>query len=317
MRLEHSQRPAAGGRRDRRRAASSSAIALLVLALGACGGHSGAGLGSSAAPASAGTPIPSTDGTRVLVYGDSLWDFGSMPDRCDLCPLFPPDLRITNFAAAGAEIWPLAGCDGLDDEGQPAPTDDPRCRNGVDRALPLPLHDDPDLDRCAARVAGLPTCMQDNPDNDVLLLQFGTNDVRTARLNDDARWQDLATTYAESLELILEERPAEMACVLVVPPPIWSAGYPVYNVRLDQVAEIVYEAADRHGCEVADLLGLYMQIEADQGPGATLPLYHDCASQGSVEGDCVHWAIPRPQPPVDEILEAIDRAVGASAPAPD
>jgi hypothetical protein len=296
---------------------------LLLLLLLACSDGSSGGSGSGTTsdlperldpPGGAGGVIIGApvlaDGTAVLVYGDSLWDVGADPHRCDLCAYFPDDVRFTNYAAAGAEIWPKDLCDGMDPLGYASPTDDPDCRNGIDRALPLPLHSDPALDECAAQVAGRSTCIRDNADEDVLLVQFGTNDVRSVRIDDDVLWQERALEYEESLDLILEARPPGMACVLVVPPPIWSEGFDVYNARLDELADILYAAADAYTCEVADLFGLYMQIESDEGPGATLPLYGDCQSQGSATGDCVHYAVPHPSIPADEILDAIDRAVG-------
>lgn len=241
-------------------------------------------------PGSSATPL-------VLVYGDSLWDAGQVLDDCDLCSLFTGDFEIRNFAHAGAKIWHQTLCDGT-------PVPDPDCRNGVDRALP-----------CWAEVEGLPTCLGSNADADVLLVQFGTNDVRVAGL-DPSLWSDTyRPLFVASLRSILAAKPGDMACVLVVPPPIWSPGYEVFNALLEDVEAIVHEQADASGCVVADLLSTYMAVEAAEGPGATLDLYRDCVARG--EGsDCVHYAIPRSSLPAGVIDRAIEEAIRLPEPAP-
>lgn len=287
---------------------------LLACLLVACQDSGGSGSAPAAATApdaaQAASAEPAWEETRVLVYGDSLWDVGDVPGTCDLCKVFPDDIAVTNYASGGAEIWPLPDCDGLDASGaQRLP--DPACRNGANRALPLAIDADPANDVCGGAVLGWPTCIADNPEHEVLLIQFGTNEVRSSSLSNGAQWGLDADEYALWLEEMLLARPAGMACALVVPPPIWSSGYETYNERLEQVAEIVHDAADRHGCEVADLLHRYLEIEDTVGDGATLPFYYGCAEKGSRVGDCVHYSVQRPAAAVEEIVDAIDRADAA------
>ena len=280
--------------------------ALLCAACVDSGGGSGGGNKDGDAEA---TPQSTPSGEiRVLVYGDSLWDKGGDPGDCDLCELFPADVIVTNYAHAGAEVWPREDCDGF--QGGVPVADDPGCRNGADRALRLQPDEDPANDFCGAEVDGQPTCLADQPPHDVVLLQFGTNDVRTDL--DDAVWQMAFANYERWIEEILQAIPADTACVLVAPPPMWRPGYVTWNRRLAEVACSLTGAADRHGCTVADLVHTYLDIEAAQGEGATLPFYKDCTARAT-GSDCVHYSMPPPQVPADEILDAIDRALDPGA----
>jgi hypothetical protein len=243
---------------------------------------------------------------RVLVYGDSLWHHGDA-STCDLCSLFPDHIVVTNYAVSATYIWPHPLCDGLYD-GLPS-IPDPECIAGEDRSLRKPVDADPSHDVCFSAKDAASTCIVDNPDQDVLLVQYGTNDIRTNP--HDGPWTTEAGLFEGTLEKMLLERPAGMACVLVIPPPIWSEDYTLLNARLENVASIVEDAAARHGCEIADLYGLYLDIEATQGDGATLPLYASCSHKGSTVGDCVHWSLPYPVEPAQEIVNAIDRARAA------
>lgn len=278
-------------------------LTVLVSSLAACqsGGSSGGGGDGDGTPDGAVQPTE----TRVLVYGDSLWDHGDAT-TCDLCSLFPDDIVLTNYAAAATRIWSHPWCDGLYN-GLPS-IPDPECLFGEDRALLRPVDADPSHDVCFSEKDGVSTCIEDNPDQDVLLIQYGTNDVRTHPY--DAPWTAEAGLYESALDEMLLTRPLGMACVLVIPPPIWSQGFEWLNARMEVVASIVEDAASRHGCEIADLFGLYLDIEAAEGDGATLPLYLACAEKGSPVGDCVHWSLPYPMEPAEEIVDAIDRAMG-------
>lgn len=229
------------------------------------------------------------------MYGDSLWDVGQQLDTCDLCGLFDGDFTIRNFASAGAEIWHQTPCDG-------SPRPDPDCRNGADRAL-----------ACWATVESMPTCLEANHDASVLLLQFGTNDVRNA-VRDDVRWSHTdKPRYVASLRSILAAKPLHMACVLAVPPPIWSPGYEIFNPRLSELRTIIRDEAAVAGCTVADLYSAYLALEASQGPGASLDLYFDCPSIGG-PGDCVHYAVRRPSLPAEVLQNAIEEAIRVPEP---
>jgi hypothetical protein len=222
-----------------------------------------------------------------------LWDAGQVPDTCDLCALFDASLEIRNFAAAGAEIWHRAACDGT-------PYPDPDCRNGVDRAI-----------TCQAQVGAFSTCLRHNRDAWTVVLQFGTNDVRSAGL-ETQRWREQdVIRYASALRSILAELEAETNCLLIVPPPMWGPDYAIYNARLADIRSVVLSAASDFGCSVADLLSAYLEYEAIHGAGATLPFYKDCPARGGGP-DCVHYSIPRPALPA----EIIERAVVLPEPSP-
>jgi hypothetical protein len=99
-----------------------------------------------------------------------------------------------------------------------------------------------------------------------------------------------------------------MACILVVPPPIWSVGYEVYNDRLGELQALITEAAEDHGCVVADLFSAYLDAESSLGRGATLEFYRDCPSPGGGP-DCVHYSLPRPSLPAEVLDGAILEAI--------
>jgi len=226
----------------------------------------------------------------VIVYGDSLWDVGQRLNRCDLCPFLDPRFEIRNFAQAGAEIWHQDRCG-------PEFTPEPDCRNGIDRAIP-----------CSSMVETETTCIESNRRAAVLLLQFGTNDVRQAGL-DESLWVGRdRPRFQASLQAILAEKPSNMACILVVPPPIWSSSYSVFNLRLRQVRTILFQHAELFDCVVADLFSAYLTVEAERGEGATLPLYKDCFARGA-GSDCVHYSIPRPRLPASIINSSLEDAI--------
>ncbi|NNL65688.1 MAG: hypothetical protein HKP30_05555 [Myxococcales bacterium] len=233
--------------------------------------------------------LPGSDAPFLLIYGDS------NSDDCEWCGPFQADgwTDIRNAARAGTTVWFEAGglCDGV-------PLPDPFCFNGAEvatRSDAAGCWSERDLTGAGPE----PTCIEDQPPGPgVVVVAFGTNDVRKAR--PDRLESYVKPGYRTLLDAV---DAAGLACVVLFPIPIWQDGgvpgegemedgYAEENAQLEEIRAWLRdeELPTRPNCVAVDAYRLVLDYEAEHGEAAMLELYRDCSAKGTDCFDGLHYA---------------------------